>query len=326
MKPIASNISARALAVWALNYGLLLALLLIIIVTSVMEPSFITPGNVYNIARQISIIGIVSCGMTFAISSGVLDLSVGSVISLAGVVVVSLINRHVPDVGAILAGMAVGLAAGTVTGLVLARIRGGLGASFIVTYGMQSVIAAAAYLYTGGSFLPGTAQPGLYRSLGQGFGPIACFILVAVASAFVLERTKFGRYVHFLGGNAEALRMAGVKVSRIRVAVYALSGLLAAFAAVVGTSRVNSGAPAAGVGYELDCIAAFVVGGNSILGGTGTIQKTVIGVIVIGVVSNALNILGVTQYPQLMIKGGIILLAVLLDVVNKQIPWKDSAK
>jgi ribose transport system permease protein len=307
------------------NYGVLLTLIAIIIITGLIEKNFFTIDNFLNILRQVSVIGIVSCGMTFVIISGAFDLSVSSIVSLAGVIAIKTINAGGGEITAVAYALLIGLAVGVINGVLISSINGQMGEAFIVTYGTQTVAAAMAMYASGGLFVAGRIPKGFYKSIGQGMTPIIIFIAISVIMQFVLVKTRFGRQMCFIGGNINVAKMSGIRVKLNRTIYFAISGLLAGVAAVVLTSRVISSNPAGGAGFELDAIAAVVVGGTSMAGGSGSIAKTVLGTIVIGVLSNALNILNITAYPQMMVKGAIIILAVALDVWNKQIKDRELA-
>lgn len=307
------------------SYGILATLIVVIIITGIIEKNFFTIGNFLNILRQVSVIGIVSCGMTYAIISGAFDLSVGSIVSLSGVIAITTINAGGGALLAIAYALLAGLIIGMINGILISVINGRMGEAFIVTYGMQVVVAALAMYASGGLFIAGKIPQGFYRSLGQGVSPIIIFVTIAVIMQFVLVKTRFGRQMCFIGGNINAAKMSGIRVALNRTIYFAISGGLAGVAGIVLTSRVISSNPAGGVGFETDAIVAVVVGGTSMAGGKGSIMKTVLGTITIGVLSNALNILNITAYPQMMVKGAIIILAVALDVWNKQIKVRELA-
>lgn len=301
------------------SYGVLMTLVVIIIITGIIEKNFFTLENFINILRQVSMIGIVACGMTFVIISGAFDLSVGAVISLSGVIAIKTINSGGGEFLAIVYALIIGLIIGLINGILISAINGRMGEAFIVTYGTQTVAAALAMYASGGLFIAGKIKPGFYKSIGQGITPIIIFLVIAAFLQFVLVKTKFGRQMCFIGGNINAAKMSGIRVVLNRTIYFAISGVLASIAGIVLTSRVISSNPAGGVGFELDAIAAVVVGGTSMLGGKGSIAKTILGTIIIGVMSNALNILNITAYPQMMVIGTIIILAVALDVWNKRV-------
>ncbi len=308
------------------NYGILVALIAVIAVTGAIERNFFTIANFMNILRQVSVIGIVSCGMTYVIIAGVFDLSVGSIVSLAGVIAITTINSGAGEYVAIAYALLVGLGVGALNGILISSINGRMGEAFIVTYGMQVVASALAMYASGGLFIAGRIpRGGIYRALGQGVAPIVIFLAIAVIMQFMLVKTVFGRQMCFIGGNIRAAKMSGIRVALNRTAYFAISGFLASVAGIVLTSRVISSNPAGGLGFETDAIVAVVVGGTSLAGGKGSIMGTILCTVTIGVLSNALNILNVTAYPQLMIKGAIIIMAVALDVWNKRVRERELA-
>ncbi len=302
------------------NYAVALVLIAIVILVSLYSHSFLTIQNFDNILKQISVIGILSCGMTLVIISGGIDLSVGSIVSLAGVIVINQVNT-MGVLPAIIVTLGTGALLGAISGLILAKIKGRLGEAFIITFGMMSVIASLTMIYSGGIFQQGSGT-GLFGKIGLGVAPVIIFIVIIVITQFLLTNTPLGRVIYFLGGNIEATSMSGINVSFYRVMVFTLNGITAAAAAIVLTSRVGAASPAAGTGYELDAIAAVVVGGVSLSGGRGSMINTVLGVVVMGVLGNALNIMNISSYPQNIIKGIIIILAVGIDIWNKNRQWK----
>jgi len=315
------------------SQGVLIGLMLIIIVASILEPSFLTTSNLLNILRQASAIGILDLGVTFVTMTGGMDLSVGSTVSLCSVIAVGIMNRYGQAAGsdgvallAILAAIVIGFLVGIINGSLIVAFNGRLGETFIITYGMEIVVAALALLYTGGQFVAGTFSPGLYQWLSSGFVPIILFLVLATIMHVILTYTPFGRQVSFIGANMDCARMSGIKVNSIRVLVYGICGICAGLTAVIVTSRVYSASPLQGNGYEMDAIAAVMVGGTSQTGGTGGIVNTLLGVLVLGVLGNALNVIGVDANAQLLFRGAIILMAVGLDVWNKSINAKEAAK
>lgn len=305
--------------------GILLVLFVIIIITAIVEPSFFAWNNMVNVLRQVSIVGIVACGMTYCIIGGVFDLSVGSVVSLSGVIVILAINAGVNEYLAVAMGIGAGMLVGIVNGVLISVINGRSGEAFIVTYGMQVVAAAIALFPSKGLFIAGRVSPGFFKSLGEGSMPIVIFLVVAVVLQFVLAKTKYGRQLCFIGSNMNAARMSGIRVIPNRISHFVISGGLAGLAAVVLCSRVTSSNPTSGLNMEMDAIAAVVVGGTSMAGGSGSVVRTVVGAIVIGVMGNALNILGITAYHQQIVKGLLIVAAVGLDIWNKQIQSREMA-
>jgi ribose/xylose/arabinose/galactoside ABC-type transport system permease subunit len=257
--------------------------------------------------------------MTYCIISGVFDLSVGSIVSLSGVITILSINAGVNEYLAIAYGMIAGLGVGVVNGILVASIKGRSGEAFIITYGMQIVAAAIALFPSKGLFISGRVSDGFFKSLGEGVTPIIIFLGVAILMQIILVKTRYGRQLCYIGSNINAANMSGIRVIPNRISHFAISGLLSGLAAVVLCSRVTSSNPTAGLGFELDAIAAVVVGGTSMSGGSGSVFRTVIGVIAIGIMGNALNIIGITAYHQQIVKGSLIIAAVAMDIWNKRI-------
>jgi ribose transport system permease protein len=310
-----ANILKSNLLIILRNYPVAIFLFLIVIIVSFIAENYFSAENFLNVLRQISVIGILSCGMTFVIISGGIDLSVGAIISFTGALIITMV-KAVNTISALLITIFAGAAIGLISGLIITKIRGKLGESFMVTYGMQTVIAAIALIYTGGLY-QSEADDALFASIGRGLSPIIIFLSIIIIMQFLLTRTNFGRYLYFLGGNINTARLSGINIGLYKTLVFVISGLLASIAAIVLSSRVGTASPTAGIGYELDAIAAVVVGGVSITGGKGTILNTLIGVVIMGVLGNALNMLNISAYPQMMMKGVVIILAVSLDFVNK---------
>jgi len=298
------------------DYGSLLGLLLIGAALSLLSDRFLTTSNLINVARQVSINAIVAAGMTIVIITGGIDLSVGSSIALAGCAAL-LVARLLGDV----AGMAVGLlAAGGVGLLNGALVAWGRVPPFITTLATMTVVRGAALVLTNGEPIVKTEGP--YLWLGQAsVGPIPVPILLMVATLFgahwFLSRTRWGTYVYAVGGNAEAARLSGISLAGIQILVYVLGGVLAGMAGLVLAARLSSAQPNTGVGFELDAIAAVVLGGTSLMGGEGTIWGTTVGAFIIGVLNNGFNLMNVSPFYQLIAKGAVIVLAVLVDQLLK---------
>lgn len=306
------------------SYGVLIGLVIIIIVTSVIEPTFMTASNLSNMLRQTSVIGIVSLGVTYVMMTGGMDLSVGSIVSLCSVFAVKTLNTFAQPPEAhgvaflvIISTALIGFAIGLANGMIITVLNGKLGETFIITYGMQIVVASLALLYSGGQFVNGTFGASFYQRLGTGFFPVIIFLALAIVMHFVLAHTTFGKQVSFMGANMDCARMSGIRVRLLRTLTYGICGMCAGLAAIIVTSRVYSASPLQGVNYELDAIAAVVVGGTSQSGGTGGILNTLLGVLVLGVLTNALNVIGVDANAQLLVRGAIIISAVALDMWNK---------
>lgn len=302
-----------------LSNGILICIIILIIVTGLIQPEFFAWSNMINILRQISVNGIVACGMTVCIMSGCYDLSVGSIVSMTGVFAILAINAGYPDLVCIGIGLGIGIIAGIFNGALISAINGRGGEAFIITYGTQTVLAAIALFPSKGLFIAGRVPEGLFKMMGLNNAPIYIFLVVALILHFVISKTQYGRKLCFIGNNMDAAKMSGIRVKFNRITYYAISGLLAGLAGIVLCSRVTSSNPTAGLNYEMNAIAAVVVGGNSASGGSGSIIRTVIGAVVIGIMSNALNILGFSTNYQLIVKGGLIVLAVALDIISKKI-------
>jgi ribose transport system permease protein len=302
----------------ARQFGTLIGLAVLCLILWILTPYFLTVSNLLNIAEQTSINAIVAVGMTFVILSGGIDLSVGSIVALSGVVLgTSLQSGHALPVALLLAA-AVGLACGLVNGALVAW--GGL-PPFIVTLGTMSIARGAALLYTEGRPVSGF-EPG-FRMLATGRvgfipAPVIAMLAVYAIAHFVLTRTTFGRYVYAIGGNEEATRLSGVAVRFHKTMIYGVSGLMSAIAAIILTARLNSAQPIAGMMYELDAIAATVIGGTSLMGGEGSLGGTLVGALIMGVLRNGLNLLGVSSFLQQIVIGGVIVVAVLLDTILKR--------
>ncbi len=290
---------------------MLAALVLLVTAASLLSPRFLTLPNLLNVLRQVSIVGILAIGMTFVILARGIDLSVGSILGIAVVLFAGSMDRLGMAV-AIPIGFVAAAAAGAVNGIGIAYA--GIPA-FIMTLGMLSFVRGLAFIYTGGTPIPINSQQ--FYELGNGylFGvPIPALILLAVlaASGFVLGLTPFGRSVYAIGSNEDAARLSGVPVRRFTTLVYVISGLMSGLAGLVYASQLSIGTPIAGQGYELDAIAAVVVGGTSLFGGKGSVGGTFLGTLIIGVLANILNLTGVDPFVQQLFKGGLIILAVLI--------------
>ena len=303
----------------ALSSGILFAIIILIIITGIIQPEFFAWSNMINILRQISVNGIVACGMTVCIMSGCYDLSVGSIVSMTGVFAILAINAGYNDIICILIGLGIGVIAGIFNGALISAINGRGGEAFIITYGTQTVLAAIALFPSKGLFIAGRVPEGLFKMMGLNNAPIYIFLVVALILHFVISKTQYGRKLCFIGNNMDAAKMSGIRVKFNRITYYAISGLLAGLAGIVLCSRVTSSNPTAGTGYEMNAIAAVVVGGNSASGGSGSIIRTVVGAVVIGIMGNALNILGFSTNYQLIVKGLLIVLAVALDILSKKV-------
>jgi inositol transport system permease protein len=313
--PIMNKINLKEKLFHLLNrYGMLLVLIALLILMSTLSPTFFTSSNLINIVRQMSVIGIVAIGSTIVIITTGIDLSPGSLIALVSVVTASLAHPgSYPLIVPIVVGLGLGLLTGILNGTIIAK---GKIAPFIVTLGMMTGARGAALLFSNGRPIGNLSDA--FNFIGQGdvLGvpvPILLFALVGVVSYILLNKTKFGKYVYAIGGNEQAAYIAGVNVDKYKIMVYGYAGLLTSIAGIILTARISSGQPTAGLMYELDAITAAVVGGTSLTGGIGTIGGTVIGALIIGVMNNGLDLLNVSSYWQQILKGVIIVAAVLID-------------
>ena len=300
--------------------GPFIALLVVCVGLACLSPDFLTVGNVLDVTRQVSINAVISFGMTLTILLGGIDLSVGSILAVASVLTAILMKAGWDAPLATLIGIVAGALMGAVNGVVIAK---GKVAPFIATLGLMTLLRGVALVLSKGSPISGFSS---YFFALQGGGyvahlipiPVMWMLAMFVLFWFVLTRTVFGRHVYATGGNEEAAKLSGVKTDGVQIVVYTISGAMAALAGVILTSRLDSAQPTAGAGYELDAITAVVLGGTSLSGGRGWIFGTLVGALLIGVLNNGLNLLGVSSFYQQVIKGSVILVAVLLDRAGKR--------
>ena len=295
------------------RFGLLLVILFVGLALSLLTDTFLSVANFTNVARQISINGILAVGVTFVLLTAGVDLSLGSVVALSGVACATFAH---PGDHSVFVPIAVGLLTGAACGLVNGVLvtRGGV-APFIVTLGMMTIARGLALIVSGGRPVADMSNE-LTALAGDFLGvpiPVLCFAGVAFAAWFFLRNIRLGRHIYAVGGNENAARAAGVPVEKVKLFAYGLCGLLTGLAGVVLAARITTGQPNAGQAYELDAIAAVVIGGTSLAGGVGTITGTLLGVLLIGVINNGLDLMGVSSYYQAVIKGVIIVGAVWLD-------------
>ena len=302
---------------WLLEQKSLIALLVLIAVVSSMSPNFFTLNNLFNILQQTSVNAIMAVGMTLVILTSGIDLSVGSLLALTGAVAASIVGLEVNALVAVAAALALGAAVGACTGVIVAK---GKVQAFIATLVMMLLLRGATMVYTNGSQVntgfTDVADAFGWFGIGRPLGvptPIWIMAMVFIAVWYILQHTRLGRYIYALGGNEAATRLSGISVDRVKIIVYSLCGLLAALAGVIEVARLSSAQPTAGTGYELDAIAAVVLGGTSLAGGKGRIVGTLIGALILGFLNNGLNLLGVSSYYQMIVKAVVILLAVLVD-------------
>ncbi|EHH0793879.1 ribose ABC transporter permease [Vibrio vulnificus] len=306
---------------WLIEQKSLIALLFLIVVVSFLNPNFFTVDNILNILRQTSVNAIIAVGMTLVILTAGIDLSVGSVLALCGAFAASLVAMEVPVFIAVPTALLAGAALGAISGVIIAK---GKVQAFIATLVTMTLLRGVTMVYTDGrpisTGFTDTADAFAWFGTAYALGipvPVWLMVIVFAAAWYLLNHTRFGRYVYALGGNESATRLSGINVDKVKIGVYAICGLLAALAGIIVTSRLSSAQPTAGMGYELDAIAAVVLGGTSLMGGKGRIMGTLIGALIIGFLNNALNLLDVSSYYQMIAKAAVILLAVMVDNKNK---------
>jgi ribose/xylose/arabinose/galactoside ABC-type transport system permease subunit len=303
------------------RYGIYIAFIVIFIILGVLSDNFLSFNNIMNVIRQVSFNGILALGMTFVIITGGIDLTVGSTLALAGLVATSFSvadNNPKPLIVALLIGLGVATIIGLINGVLVAKFKV---APFIATLATMTIVRGTCLVYCDGRPIINPTKE--FSVIGQGYIgkisiPVIIFIVLIVLCIYLLHFSRFGRHVIAVGGNEIAAKASGLNIGKIKILVYTLSGLLAGIVGITLASRANAASPISGEGYELNAIAASVIGGVSMSGGVGTIIGTVVGAMIIGVISNGLDLLNVSSYYQQIIKGIIILVAVLMDRKGKQ--------
>ncbi len=299
------------------NAGILIGLALICIVITVNSPQFLTQNNIMNVLRQISSNMFLASSMTMVLIAGGIDLSVGSGIAMIGVMAGTFLNMNIPIPVVIIICLIAGALIGSVNGTIISRTTL---PPFIVTYSIQSILKGGTYVFTGGTTV--RIDNRVWTNLGTGYAfgvipyPVIYLSVVFVIVWLVLNKTKLGRHIYAVGGNEKAARFSGINVIRTRMFVYIFSGVMAALAGMVLCARQYSGNPLAGDGAEMDAIAACVLGGTSMAGGYGFIGGTLIGALIIGLLNNGLNLMGIDSYWQIILKGVVILAAVYIDYLK----------
>lgn len=295
----------------------IVALLVLIAIVSVINPDFFSIDNILNILRQTSVNAIIAVGMTFVILIAGIDLSVGSVLALTGAIAASMVGLEMPLFLVIPAILLLGAALGGLSGVIVAK---GNVQAFIATLVTMTLLRGVTMVYTDGrpisTGFSDVADAFAFLGTGYLFGvpvPIWLMVIVFAVAWYILKHTAIGRYIYALGGNEAATQLSGINVNKIKVFVFAVSGFLSALAGLIVTSRLSSAQPTAGMSYELDAIAAVVVGGTSLMGGKGRVMGTLIGALIIGFLNNALNLLDISSYYQMIAKALVILIAVLAD-------------
>ena len=295
--------------------GSLIGLVVLFVVIACLNSSFIDPGNLKNLLRQVSINALISFGMTFVILTGGIDLSVGSILALSSALMGSFIVGGLDPILAIVVACLIGAALGAVNGLVITY---GKVAPFIATLATMTIFRGLTLVYTNGNPISGLTENEAFLNFGQGYFlelpvPAVMMLIMFGILYFILHKTPLGRKTYAVGGNEKVSFIAGIKINRIKIFAYTVTGMLCGMAGAILTSRLNSAQPTAGTGYELDAIAAVVLGGTSLSGGKGRIVGTLVGALIIGTLNNGLNILNASSFYQQVVKGIVILLAVLMD-------------
>lgn len=300
------------------KYGIYLVLVALIIFFSFASKAFLTPSNIFNILRQVAVVGTAAVGMTFVMLTGGIDLSVGSIIGVTGIFTAMLMVWGVPPLFAVILALILGVIIGLLNAAIINELKV---PPLIVTLGMMTALRGLAYLITGG--MPVFGFPESFTMLGQGYiyvipVPVIVMALAFIAGYIVLEKFTLGRYIYGVGGNEEASRLSGINVKKIKYLVYSVSGFVCGLAGVVLLSRTNSGQPKAGSSYEMDIITAVVLGGVSITGGQGKIIGVVAGVLIMGILSNGMIITNVGDYVQRIVQGLVLVAAVAFDCYNQR--------
>ncbi len=301
------------------QYGLLIVFGIICLIISLITPQFLTISNLTIIVTQVSINALLAFGVTFVIITGGIDLSLGSIVAVSGVTSAMLAHPDsYPVLIPIIMGLLAGLLMGAFNGFIITKSKI---APFIVTLGTMTIGRGLALILSDGRPVSNLSDSFNYLGSGTVLGIpvlILIFILVFALCSIILSKTILGRYIYAIGGNEQAARASGINIDRVKLSVYSISGLLAGLAGILLASRITTGQPNAGAGFELDAIAAVVIGGTSTAGGRGTMAGTLIGVLLIGVINNGLDLLNVTSYYQQVVMGIIIIGAVVLDSLNQK--------
>lgn len=309
------------------KYGIYVVLLLLVIFFAISTKAFLVPSNLFNVARQVSMLGIASVGMAFVLLLGGIDLSIGSQITVVNIVAAwMMVNGNLNPVLSCIIALVISVFVGFLNGWIIANINM---PPLIVTLSSMTILEGIAYIISGG--IPIFGFPKSFAVIGQGYIgpvpiPVVIMILILGIGSFILNKTFFGRYFYAVGGNEEAAKLSGINVKRVKYLVYTLSGLFAGIAGVVMLSRTNSGQALAGKGFEFDVLTAVVLGGVSVNGGSGKISNVVAGVLILGVLSNGMVLLNVSQYVQMVTKGIVLLVAVGFDCWQKYKTVKATVK
>ena len=293
-----------------------IALIILMAVITIINSNFLTANNLLNLLLQVTSNALIAFGMTFVILTGGIDLSVGSILALSSALTAGLLGSGMPVTLAILISLILGCILGMMNGLLISY---GKLAPFIVTLATMTIFRGATLVYTNGNpITKGLSDTFLFQFLGQGYivgipFPVIIMFIVFIVLYALLHKTAFGKSVYAIGGNEKAAYISGVKLNKVKIIIYSISGIMASISGLIITSRLSSAQPTAGASYEMDAIAAVVLGGTSLSGGKGRILGTLIGALIIGVLNNGLNIIGVSAFWQQVVKGVVILIAVLID-------------
>ncbi|MBG9980555.1 ribose ABC transporter permease [Facklamia sp. DSM 111018] len=308
------------------RYRSLVLLVIMIILAALLSPSFLSSNNILNVLRQVAVFGTVAAGMTFVVLTGGIDLSVGSILGLSGAISASVMVSTNSLLLSVLSGIFIGVIAGVVNGYFISKVRI---PAFIVTLATMTLIRGIILVYTNGS--PISARIDSYRFLGQGslLGvpmPVIIMLIIFIIGFIILHYTVYGREVYGIGGNKEAARLSGIKVVKTEWMVYIISGLTSSIAGILLTARLGSAQATAGQAIEMDAIAAAIIGGTSLSGGTGFILPTIAGAIILGLIDNILTLMNVNPHATHIVKGLVILIAVVFDKKMNEITKKSSLK
>jgi len=304
------------------RYGIYLAFILLCVIMSILNPVFLSISNVLNVLRQVSLIGIIAIGVTFVILAADIDLSIGAVAALSGVLAVGFYTGLYTNKLSLALSLAIALlvciAIGLIMGIIITK---GKVHSFVVTLGMLTIARGFALIYTKGAPLSGLSDAFRFLGGGRVWGiplPLIFFIVIALLAYLILTKTPYGIYIYAIGGNQEATRLSGINVDLVRIVSFGICSLLAGFAGIILAARVSSGEPVAAETWNLDAIAAAIIGGTSLLGGKGGVGGTIIGALFLGVLRNGLNILRVSSFYQRVFIGALIIVAVIIDSIRKE--------
>lgn len=303
-------------------YRSVLILAVICVFASILSDSFLSVANLFNVIKQITVAGIVGCGMTFVILTGGIDLSVGSVVGLAGAIAAGIMASTGNEVFAVLAALGIGILCGAANGFFVAQCEI---PPFIATLGMMTLLRGCVLVYTKGA--PISIKVDSYKFIGKGVVagipfPVILLLILYLIAHYLLTQTSFGRNVYAFGGNREAARLSGIRVKYTEWMVYVFNGLMSGIAAIVLTARLGSAQSTSGEGIEMDAIAAVILGGTSLSGGSGFVLPTVVGAMIMGIIDNILTLMNVNPHATNIVKGAVVLIAVLVDKKVKDLSAK----